>query len=84
MSRDTVSIGSAAKVVGEVDLVNFYNDGNKGTGNAQEMALAERTTLAFEGVVVVALDIYRLGGVGISGAGVGSQHEACGQTLGNY
>lgn len=68
----TVSTGSAssnlAKVVGEVPLINFYNDGGKGTGTAQEMAIAERTSLAFEGIVVVALDVYR-GGPGGGGGG---------------
>ena len=69
----TVSTGSASanmlKVVGEVDLINFYNDGGKGTGTAQEMAIAERTSLAFEGIVVVALDVYR-GGPGGGGGGL--------------
>ena len=64
----TVSTGSAAKVVGEVNLINFYNDGNKGTGTAQEMALTERTTIAFEGIVVVALDIFRGGASGTGGS----------------
>ncbi|KAG1653453.1 hypothetical protein FOA52_009118 [Chlamydomonas sp. UWO 241] len=58
-SRTQVSSGSLAGVVGEANLVNFYNDGNKGTGTMLEMAIAERTTMAFEGIVVVALDVYR-------------------------
>jgi len=57
---------SLASVVGEANLVNFYNDGNKGTGTAQEMAIAERTTMAFEGMVVLALDINRAMGTNLA------------------
>lgn len=60
-SRSTFSTGSQSGmgIVGEVNLVNFYNDGGKGTGTATEMALEERNRLAFEGIVVLALDIWR-------------------------
>ncbi|KIY92568.1 hypothetical protein MNEG_15395, partial [Monoraphidium neglectum] len=73
-NRNTVSTGSMAaaavagekeaqrqglEVLGEVQLVNFYNDGGRGTGTAQEMALPERANLAFEGVVVAAVDVFR-------------------------
>jgi beta-CASP RNase J family ribonuclease len=57
-NRNEVSSSSMA-VIGEAQLVNFYNDGFKGTGSETEMALSERTTLAFEGVVVAAVDVYR-------------------------
>ena len=73
----TVSTGSAAKIVGEVSLINFYNDGNKGTGTAEEMAIAERTSLAFEGIVVVALDVYRAGASGVSSESGGSLRCRC-------
>ena len=60
-SRSSFSTGSESGmgIVGEVNLVNFYNDGGKGTGTSTEMALEERSRLAFEGIVVVALDIWR-------------------------
>jgi len=64
-NRNTVSSGSAAiaeaKVLGDAKLLNFYNDGSKGTGTDKEMGLTERTTMAFEGVVVVAVDVVRDG-----------------------
>lgn len=64
-SRSTFSTGeSGMGIVGEVNLVNFYNDGGKGTGTSAEMALEERNKLAFEGIVVVALDIWRGKSVG--------------------
>ncbi|KAF5830002.1 hypothetical protein DUNSADRAFT_15176 [Dunaliella salina] len=58
--------GSLAKVIGSVDLVPYYNDGSNGTGDAREMAIQERTTLAFEGIVVAAVDVIRpaVGGYG--------------------
>ena len=46
-------------VVGEAQLTMFYNDGNRGTGTAAEMALDERTRLATDGVVVAAVDVVR-------------------------
>ena len=46
--------------MGEVNLVNFYNDGNKGTGTHNEMGLDDRATMAIEGVVVVAVDVHRV------------------------
>lgn len=65
-NRNTVSIGSAAGIpgasmalLGEAALTNFYNDGNKGTGTAGEMALEERQLLAVEGIVVAAVDVVR-------------------------
>ena len=54
----TVSTGSAA-MLGEAKLVNFYNDGNKGTGTASEMALHQRQHIATEGVVVASVDVIR-------------------------
>ena len=54
----TVSTGSAT-LLGEAKLVNFYNDGNKGTGTAAEMALQQRQHIATEGVIVAAIDVIR-------------------------
>lgn len=48
LNRNTLSTGSMS-VIGEAKLVNFYNDGGRGTGTSQEMALPERASLAFEG-----------------------------------
>jgi hypothetical protein len=65
-NRNTVSVGSAAGVpgasmalLGEAALTNFYNDGNRGTGTAGEMALEERQLLAVEGIVIAAVDVMR-------------------------
>ena len=65
-NRNTVSMGSAAGIpgasmalLGEAQLTNFYNDGNKGTGTASEMALEERQLLAVEGIVIAAVDVLR-------------------------
>lgn len=33
--------------------------GTQGTGNGSEMALDERTTLAMDGIVIVAVDVFR-------------------------
>lgn len=57
-NKNTVSSGSMA-LLGEAKLVNFYNDGNKGTGTAAEMALEQRQLLAVEGIVVAAIDVVR-------------------------
>lgn len=54
----TISTGSMANL-GEVPLTNYYNDGNKGTGTAREMALEQRQHLAVEGVVIAAIDVIR-------------------------
>lgn len=54
----TVSTGSMA-MLGETKLQNFYNDGNKGTGTAPEMALEQRQLLAVEGIVIAAVDVIR-------------------------
>jgi beta-CASP RNase J family ribonuclease len=74
----TVSTGSMA-LLGEAKLVNFYNDGNKGTGTAAEMALEQRTVLAVEGVVVAAVDVVRDGGGGAAAAGAAAAAEAAAQ-----
>ena len=57
-NKNTVSTGSAT-MLGEAKLVNFYNDGNKGTGTAAEMSLQQRQHIATEGVVVAAVDVIR-------------------------
>eukprot|EP00803_Ostreobium_quekettii_P009805 evm.model.scf_52.21 EVM.evm.TU.scf_52.21 scf_52:165961-174383(-) len=56
--RQTVASG-AMPILGDVNLVNFYNDGNKGTGTYSEMGLTDRLVMAVEGVVVVAVDVHR-------------------------
>jgi beta-CASP RNase J family ribonuclease len=58
INAKTVSTGSMA-MLGDVALTNFYNDGNKGTGSAREMALEERQLLAVEGIVIAAIDVLR-------------------------
>ncbi|KAK9828609.1 hypothetical protein WJX72_001027 [[Myrmecia] bisecta] len=57
-NANTVSSGSL-NILGQAQLQSFYNDGNKGTGSAEEMALDERNVLAVEGVVVAAVDVIR-------------------------
>jgi len=57
-NSQTVSQGSMA-LLGEAKLQNFYNDGNKGTGTANEMALEQRQLLAVEGIVIAAVDVVR-------------------------
>ncbi|CAK0785256.1 hypothetical protein CVIRNUC_008462 [Coccomyxa viridis] len=54
----TVSSGSM-QVLGEAALRLFYNDGNKGTGTADEMALEERAALALEGCVIADVAVVR-------------------------
>ncbi|KAK2077186.1 hypothetical protein QBZ16_004820 [Prototheca wickerhamii] len=44
-------------VVGEARLQTLYNDGDRGVGNAHEMALNMRTQLALEGIVVASVDL---------------------------
>ncbi|GMH37110.1 hypothetical protein BSKO_04983 [Bryopsis sp. KO-2023] len=61
MRKRTVSVGSmgSMKMLGQVNMIRFYNDGNKGTGTNHEMGLYERGILATEGVIVAAIDVYR-------------------------
>ncbi|GAB4818720.1 hypothetical protein N2152v2_005766 [Parachlorella kessleri] len=54
----TVSTGSM-NVLGEAALQLLYNDGNKGTGTADEMALEERQVLAVEGIIIASVDVVR-------------------------
>ncbi len=49
-------------VIGEAKLRLFYNDGHKGTGTADEMALEERSKLAVDGIIVASIDIMRVMG----------------------
>lgn len=49
-------------VIGEAKLQLFYNDGHKGTGTADEMALEERSKLAVDGIVVASIDVIRVTG----------------------
>eukprot|EP00878_Enallax_costatus_P013793 GHUV01014426.1.p1 GENE.GHUV01014426.1~~GHUV01014426.1.p1 ORF type:complete len:673 (+),score=175.36 GHUV01014426.1:298-2019(+) len=57
--QEAADAGSGIAVIGEVDLLRLFNDGGKGTGTAAEVAMEERETLAFEGIVVVAVDVIR-------------------------
>lgn len=62
-----------------------YKRNHRGTGTATEMAIPERETLAFEGVVVIAVDLIRPKGstaaaayAAVGGGGVGSGSGAGG------
>lgn len=57
-NKNTVSTGSMA-LLGDVPLISYYNDGNRGTGSAVEMALEERQAIAVEGIVIAAVDVIR-------------------------
>eukprot|EP00192_Tetraselmis_astigmatica_P024681 CAMPEP_0117691068 /NCGR_PEP_ID=MMETSP0804-20121206/25497_1 /TAXON_ID=1074897 /ORGANISM="Tetraselmis astigmatica, Strain CCMP880" /LENGTH=242 /DNA_ID=CAMNT_0005504225 /DNA_START=75 /DNA_END=804 /DNA_ORIENTATION=+ len=46
-------------LIGEAQLMTLFNDGNKGTGTSEELAIHERTMLAIEGIVIASLDIIR-------------------------
>jgi hypothetical protein len=76
-------------VLGEATLYNFFNDGGRGTGTAEEMALTERTSLAVEGVVVAAVDVLARtpsgGGGGFGGdGGGGGGYNGGGYNSGGY
>ena len=49
--------------IGEVQLHSFYNDGNYGTGTAEEMALEERMKIGTDGIVIVNAAVLRPPGV---------------------
>ena len=59
-SRGTVS-SSAVKpglaLLDKFDVDTLYNDGNKGVGTANEMALDERMTIACNGIIVCSLEL---------------------------
>jgi hypothetical protein len=59
-NRNHVSSSSMA-VIGKAALINYFNDGGRGTGTAQEMAIEDRGTIATEGIIVVAVDVTRWG-----------------------
>lgn len=40
-------------------MTKFYNDGGKGTGTEDEMAIVERRRLATEGVIVASVNVHR-------------------------
>lgn len=46
-------------IVGEAKLVNYYNDGGKGTGSQHEMAIEERVNIGTEGIIIVAAEVMR-------------------------
>lgn len=48
-----------AQVLGKVKLDMYFNDGNRGTGTATDMALSERQTLVSDGIVVASIDVAR-------------------------
>ena len=45
------------KVVGNVKLFSFYNDGGKGTGTSEQMQLYERIKIAQEGIVFTNVEV---------------------------
>ena len=51
-------LSSLAKVVGDVKLFNFYNDGGKGTGTFDQMRLYERIKIAQEGIVFTNVEVH--------------------------
>jgi hypothetical protein len=71
-------------VLGEATLYNFFNDGGRGTGTAEEMALTERTALAVEGVVVAAVDVLSRTPAGGGGGGGGFSGGYDGDGYGGY
>lgn len=58
----TTTTTGTMSVIGEAKLQLFYNDGHKGTGTADEMALEERSKLAVDGIIVASIDIMRVMG----------------------
>uniref|UniRef100_A0A1D2A1R4 Metallo-beta-lactamase domain-containing protein n=1 Tax=Auxenochlorella protothecoides TaxID=3075 RepID=A0A1D2A1R4_AUXPR len=50
---------TSLSVVGQAALTTFYNDGDKGTGSAEEMGLAMRQQLANDGIIIAAVDVQR-------------------------
>jgi hypothetical protein len=54
-----LTVSACEQVIDKVKLELLFNDGGRGTGNAQDMALRERNTLAQDGVVVAAVDVAR-------------------------
>mmetsp|Transcript_2272 Transcript_2272/g.8196 ORF Transcript_2272/g.8196 Transcript_2272/m.8196 type:complete len:749 (+) Transcript_2272:201-2447(+) len=50
-------LGSLSKVVGNVKLFSFYNDGGKGTGTSEQMQLYERIKIAQEGIVFTNVEV---------------------------
>ena len=79
-NANTVSTGSAA-LLGEAKLVNFYNDGNKGTGTASEMSLQQRQHIAVEGVVVGAVDVIRDPAVIAAATAAATSQEGAAQAM---
>ena len=78
-NKKTISTGSMA-MLGEAKLVNFYNDGNKGTGTMTEMGLEQRQLLAVEGIVIAAVDVVRdMGVVTAATAAVSSPSDGAAQ-----
>jgi beta-CASP RNase J family ribonuclease len=51
-------LSSLAKVVGDVKLFSFYNDGGKGTGTFDQMRLYERIKIAQEGIVFTNVEVH--------------------------
>lgn len=46
-------------IIGEAKLLNYYNDGGRGTGTEHEMAIEERVNIGTEGIVIIAVDVMR-------------------------
>ena len=45
--------------MGNVDLVRYYNDGNKGTGTYTEMDIYHRLKIGTDGIIIVLVDLER-------------------------
>ena len=56
-ARQVGDASSLAKVIGNVKLFNFYNDGGKGTGTSDQMQLYERIKIAQEGIVFANVEV---------------------------
>ncbi|KAK9800882.1 hypothetical protein WJX73_005344 [Symbiochloris irregularis] len=58
--RNGKSVGNL-QLLGNANLRLLYNDGNNGTGTADEVAMGDRQTIASEGIVIAAVEVYRPG-----------------------
>merc|ERR1719399_1291085 len=56
-AKQVGELGSLSKVIGNVKLFSFYNDGGKGTGTSDQMQLYERMKIAKEGIVFANVEV---------------------------
>lgn len=68
-AKQVGELGSLSKVIGNVKLFSFYNDGGKGTGTSDQMQLYERMKIAQEGIVFTNVEVRNR----ITGGGGGGQ-----------